>query len=272
MTMVVAALLVVAGALAWWVLWRAARLRHEAESREARVLEALFAARRSADGGASIDVDRIFGGTRAPDASAGTDAVLRAAGLQAELVASLGKAQAGRAADDPLPPDARVRPATEAADRAASGIPAAATTPALTQAAAASAEAPVAVRDLVQVFYEARGYRDAPAAPSSLPIELVLEHRSDARGAYAFAPLADPPTEAALQSIVEQALRIGCRRVLVASEGTLAPELGAALPSHGVRVFDRAAIEAQLAKIDAAIAGKIRKAARRRTAQRQQAG
>jgi hypothetical protein len=44
------------------------------------------------------------------------------------------------------------------------------------------------------------------------------------------------------------------------------------LPSQGVRLFDREAIEAQLAKIDATIAGKIRQAARRRTERRQQAG
>jgi hypothetical protein len=60
--------------------------------------------------------------------------------------------------------------------------------------------------------------------------------------------------------------------VLVASEGALAAEPGALLPLQGVRLCDREAIEAQLAKIDAAIAAKIRQAARRRTERRQQAG
>jgi hypothetical protein len=273
MTVVFAALLAVAIALTCWVLWRAGQLRREAESREARVLEALFLARQSAGGAASIDVDRIFGGTPAPDAPGSTDAVLRAAGLQAELIAHLAKARGGPAAAGPQPADPPARPtAPEGDGRAVDDVPAAATTPALTEVTAAPPETPAAVRDLVQVFYEARGYRSAPVAPSSLPIELLLEHKSDARRSYAFAPLAEGPTEAVLRSIIEQALRIGCRRVLVVSEGALAAEPGAPLPSQGVRLFDREAIEAQLAKIDATIAGKIRQAARRRTERRQQAG
>jgi hypothetical protein len=273
MTVVFAALLAVAIALTCWVMWRAARFRREAESREARVLEALFLARQSAEGAASIDVDRIFGGTPAPDGPGSSDAVLRAAGLQAELIAHLGKVRGGPAAAGPQPSDPLLRPAAaEANGRAAGDVPAAATTPALTEVTAAPQETPAAVRDLVQVFYEARGYRSAPVAPSSLPIELLLEHKSDARRAYAFAPLADGPTEAVLRSIIEQALRIGCRRVLVASEGALAAEPGAPSPSPGVRLCDREAIEAQLATIDATIAAKIRQAARRRTEQRQQAG
>ena len=52
MTLTLLAVLAAALALAWWVAWRAIRFRREAEIREARVLEALFVARHTADGGA----------------------------------------------------------------------------------------------------------------------------------------------------------------------------------------------------------------------------
>jgi hypothetical protein len=268
MTLLVVALLVVAASLAGWVMYRAARLRREAESREARVLEALFAARHSANGGATIDVDEVFG--RAPAAAAPTSAddVLRAAGLGPEVIALVGKQRSSAPAVEPEPDDAKAPTPPGAADHdrdsAARGLEATGHEGDVRAAGAA----PVPVRDLVQVFYEARGFRAAPADASARPVALVLTHKSDPRRSYAFAPIDGTLTEADLRSVVETARRIDQSRVLIAVEGTLAPALGSASAEHGVRAFDRAAIEAQLARVDAAAAEKLRAAAARRAARR----
>lgn len=236
MTAAVVVLLALASVgLAWWVLRRAERIRREAEEREARALEALFLARHAADGGTGIDVEQIFGGAPVPPAPTDPDEVLRAVGMQPELIGLLSKS-----------------PSVQTADGPASAFP---------------PRAPVAVRDLVRVFYEARGFRAAPAAASAHPVELVLAHKSDPQRAYAFAPLAEAPTPAAVNSIIEQARQIGCKRVLITTEDALAPEAVDALPAHGVRLLDRAAIEGQLVRLDAAVADRLRTAARRRGGQ-----
>ena len=225
-------------AVAWWVVRRAIRHRRDAAIREARALEALFISRHTADGGASIDVDKIFGSKAASDAPTTADEVLRAAGLPADAA--------------PL----RKEPGTEP--------------PAAAMAAADELAllTPPPVRDLVQVFFEARGFRPAPADPSAQPIAMVLAHKSDAQRAYAFAPLAQPPSAAALQSIIERAQDIGQKRVLIAVEGEAAIGTGAETPAHGVRVLDRVAIEAQLGRLDTAIAERIRAKAWQRAGQR----
>jgi len=266
MTLLVVALLVVAASLAGWVMYRAARLRREAESREARVLEALFAARHSANGGATIDVDKVFGGEPAAAAPTTADEVLRAAGLGPEVIALVGKQKPSSPAAVPEPDGAKepTRPGATDPDPAVAGIEAAAD-----DAKAREAEAaPVPVRDLVQVFYEARGFRAARTDSSARPVELVLTHKSDPRRSYAFASIDGTLTETDLRSIVEIARRIDQLRVLIAVEGTLVPELGESSSKHGVRAFDRAAIEAQLARVDSATAEKLRAAAARRAARR----
>lgn len=237
MTAAVVALLALAiVGLAWWVLRRAARIRREAEEREARALEALFLARHTADGGAGIDVERIFGGAPVPPAPTDADAVLRAVGIHPDVIELPSSSPSARAAEG-------------SEQQQPEGFP---------------TRAPVAVRDLVRVFYEARGFRAAPAAASARPVELVLAHKSDPQRAYAFAPLAQAPTPAAVNSIIEQARQIGCKRVLITTEDVLAPETVDGLPAHGVRLLDRAAIEGQLVQLDAAVADRIRTAAGRR--------
>ena len=240
MTLAVGGLLAAALALAGWLVRRAIRFRREAESREARVLEALFISRHADDGGASIDVDRIFGGAPRPAAPTSADEVLRAVGLQAEIVDLLRKSPAALPAGEAATTDAPAPPAP--------------------------------VRDLVQVFYEARGFRAAPADPSALPIESVLAHKSDGRRAYAFVPLQQPPSASALQSIIERARGIGQERVLIAVEGDPASSAEVDVPAHGVRVLDRAAIEAQLARLEADIADRIRASAWRRASRRLRGG
>lgn len=256
MTLEVLGLLALALVLAGWLVRRAIRFRREAEDREARMLEALFVSRHAADGGASIDVDRIFGVTPAAVAPQGADAVLRAVGLQADIVALLHKSTPA------LPVGGSASP-TVSVDRAA--VPPASVAAAEDDEADVVIAAPPApVRDLVQVFYEARGFRAAPADPSALPIESVLVHKSDGRRAYAFAPLQRPPSPTALRSIIERATGLGQKRLLIAVEGELASAPEVELPAHGVRILDRAAIVAQLARLDADVADRIRASAWRR--------
>ena len=268
MTLTWLALLAVALSLAWWAGRRAVRYRREAERREAQVLEALFVARQKADGGAVIDVDQIFGVAPASAASTSADAVLRAVGLQAEVVDLVTRPRVERreavdeAAETPTE-SARGQEGRSAASPASSPEAEAADTVEF------AAGPRVPVRDLVQVFYEARGFRPEPADPSARPVELVLAHKSDGQRAYAFAPLERLPSETALRSIIERARSVGQRRVLIAVEGGGAgASPDSELPAHGVRVLDRAAIESQLERLDAAVADRIRTTAWRRAGQR----
>jgi hypothetical protein len=125
-----------------------------------------------------------------------------------------------------------------------------------------------AVRDLVQVFYEARGFRAVLADPSARPVEQVLAHRSDPGRSYAFVPVDGDLSQDAVQPIIDAARRIGQLRVLIACEGRVPASLADALLAQGVRAIDREAMEAPLARIDAAIADRIRAGAARRSARR----
>lgn len=246
-------LLLLAVGLAWWVVRQTIAYRRDAANREALVLEALFASRGAAGGGASIDVDKIFGGAPTPSASPDASAV-----LQAEMAAMLNKLHPESSAAATATATIPGGPASEHIDAA---MPASAPAAVPGGAAEVLAELQAPVRDLVQVFFEARGFRPTPVAPTAQPIDVVLAHKSDEKRAYAFVPLAVPPSEAALKTIVQRARGLGHRRVLIAVEGAL-PDTGGELPAHGVRVLDRAAIEAQLARLDAAVAERLRDRAR----------
>lgn len=260
MTYFVVALLLVAAGVAWWVRHRAARLRRESEAREARVLDALFAARQSAKGGANIDVDQIFGAGDA-SAPARAEAVLRSAGLEPALIARLGNKAAAVAPERSLKSAA---PAVHASARTAQPP-----TSDSDQAAMVLGTAPpVAVRDLVQVFYVARGFRAAAADTAASPIELLLTHKADANRGYAFAPLDGPVSADLVRAVAARARTIGQQRALITSETAIAPALADSLLLPGVRVFDGAAIEAQLARLDAPLAQRVRAAAARLAASR----
>lgn len=261
MTPMVLTLLAVALGLGWWVARRATALRREAELREVRALEALVAARQAAGGGANIDVAGIFGATPAAGAAVADDMA-----LPAEVAAMLGAASAQRASVHATTPAPEWR--SNRADAGPATSPVAAAPDDSADAAAGSPESPAAVRDLVQALYEARGFRAEPADPSARPVETVLLHGSDPGRAYAFAPLAEPPAEAALRSILDRARGIGQKRLLIPVEHPLRPGVDTELPAHGVRVLDRAAIETQLARLDAATAEKVRAKACERACRR----
>jgi hypothetical protein len=246
----------VAIGLLWWVLHRSARLRRESENREARVLEAIFAARGTASGAAGIDIDRVLGSEPSPAGSANGDAVMRAAALAASIAAPV----ATRAF--PQTPPAAAAPLIDA-NSAADGVAVMVGSAADSRTDPAG-EPPARVRDLVQVFYEARGFRSTSLEASARPVELVLAHKSDPQRSYAFVPMAAVPSGEELNSIAAAARRVGQLRVLVATETSL--PANAADSPVGVRVYDRAAIDSQLARIDAAIAARIRAAAQRRRA------
>lgn len=270
-------LAIAAGLCFWWMRQRSARLRREAEDREAQVLETLFAARRSAadNGGETLDLDKVFGGKAAAGSNpTRTDDVLRAAGLGAELIAlvksppktasatlvaaaSEGTAAAG--GDDAERSSSPARAARAHEDDSLS--PGASRMP-------PAGDDPVPVRDLVQVFYEARGYGVLPAARVARPVEVVLRHKTDPLRSYAFVPLAEPVSEATARVMLERARRIDQARVLIATERAMAPGLSSSLRGQGIRVLDSAAIEAQLAKLDFATAARIRAVAHQRSVQR----
>jgi len=258
MTIVLLLLAVGAIALVWWLRHRAVKWRRETEDREAQVLEAIFAAR-AAEGAAKVDLDRVFGGKPRHEDPARDDAVLRAAKLAAAIAPAA--ATPTRPAATTLP-----RPAvTEThidSRTAADGVVAVVGSTAQFDRAELEA-APARVRDLVRVFYEARGFRSTSAEVSARPIELLLVHKADAKRAYAFATLRAAPTAAELAAIAAAAQSIGQARVLITTESELAADAPAA--PAGVKVYDRAAIGAQLAQIDPAIADRILAAARRRS-------
>lgn len=244
-----------------WIRRRSASLRAEAERREAQVLDALFAARRAGagNGGETIDVDRIFGREASAPSPTSADDVLRAAGLQPELIALVKSPPAQR---------------TDAAGASAGDdAPEQLTSPVAQDrppAPPAGGDLPIPLRDLVQVFYEARGYRAVPAGQSARPIDTVLRHKTDRLRSYALVALTEPLSEATARAMLERARRIDQPRLLIAAEGG-AVELPADLATQGVRVLDAATIEAQFAQMEFATVAKIRAVARQRAARRAQA-
>jgi len=257
MTIVLLLLALVAVVLAWWLYHRSVRWRRETEEREAQVLEAIFAAR-AAESAAKVDLDRVLGARQRQQEPARDDAVLRAAQLAAAITTTAA-----------APPTNPAVAGTHIDSRSvADGVVAVVGSMAPSEIAEPAA-APAKVRDLVRVFYEARGFRGTSAEMSARPVELVLAHKSDAKRAYAFATLRDAPSAAELAAIAEAAQRIGQSRVLVTTESDLPAD--SAAPA-GVKVYDRAAIGAQLAQIDPAIAARILAAAQRRSFGRKTAG
>lgn len=171
------------------------------------------------------------------------------------------------------PPPAPVRPAAaqpEAARVRAS--PPAPPMPGRARPAAAPTQAPAApdgevpLRELVLAWFEARGYRASPASPVVRPIELVLRHKDDPSRAYAFVVGTQRVTADRVKQLAQQARSIGLIRVLIVADAGLSAEASTA--KRGVRVLDRVALSAELAKLDISVAAKIIAVARKRASTR----
>jgi len=148
-----------------------------------------------------------------------------------------------------------------------------AATPARASAPAPAPSAPdgeVPLRELVLAWFEARGYRSAPASPVVRPIELVLRHKDDPSRAYAFVVGTQRVTSERVQQLAQQARGIGLIRVLVVADAGLSADAPHA--KRGVRVLDRNALSAELAKLDISVAAKIIAVARKRSSARASVG
>jgi hypothetical protein len=122
----------------------------------------------------------------------------------------------------------------------------------------------VPLRELALAWFEARGYRSAPASAAVRPIEQVLRHRHDPARAYAFVVESGRVTAERVQQLRTQARSIGLLRVLiVANDGA---DDGAALKSKGVRLMDRTSLAAEFDQLDFSVAAKIIAVARKRSA------
>ena len=129
------------------------------------------------------------------------------------------------------------------------------------QPAAPDGEVPL--RELVLAWFEARGYRSSPASPVVRPIELVLRHKDDPSRAYAFVVGTQRVTAERVQQLAQQARGIGLIRVLIVADAGLSVDAPNA--KRGVRVLDRGALSAELAKLDISVAAKIIAVARKRS-------
>jgi len=168
-----------------------------------------------------------------------------------------------------VPVPAAVVPARPPARPAAQPAPVAPAPRARAPAPAAAPAAPdgeVPLRELVLAWFEARGYRSSPASPVVRPIELVLRHKDDPSRAYAFVVGTQRVTSERVQQLAQQARSIGLIRVLIVADAGLSAD--ATHAKRGVRVLDRNALSAELAKLDISVAAKIIAVARKRSSAR----
>jgi hypothetical protein len=121
----------------------------------------------------------------------------------------------------------------------------------------------VPLRELALAWFEARGYRSAPASSAVRPIEQVLRHRHDPARAYAFVVESSRLSAERVQQLRNQARAIGLLRVLIVADA--GAEEGAATKSKGVRVMDRASLAAEFDQLDFSVAAKIIAVARKRS-------
>ncbi len=128
----------------------------------------------------------------------------------------------------------------------------------------AGLEMEVPLRNLVLAWFEARGYRPAPAVPSLRPIDVVLRHRNDPARSYAF--MYDPgrATGPRASSLLDLARSAGLSKLAIAAEHGGDSALRANRVK-GVRMIDWPTIEADLKKLDREIAGRIVGIARQRS-------
>ncbi len=138
--------------------------------------------------------------------------------------------------------------------------------PAPTAKTTAQINVDVPLRELSLAWFEARGYRGAPASPAVRPIELVLRHKDDPARAYAFVVEPQPVDGSRVTALLRQAREIGLLRVLIVADA--GAEQTAAAGKKGARVMDRAAMDEEFRKLDLGVAAKIIAVARKRAASR----
>lgn len=121
------------------------------------------------------------------------------------------------------------------------------------------------LRELTLAWFEARGYRSAPASVALRPIELVLRHKSDPARIYGFVVEDEFLTLERIRALREQAKSVGLMRVLIVANTGAEPQAFEALRKKGVRVMDRAAVEQEFTTLDFSVAAKIIAVARKRS-------
>jgi hypothetical protein len=128
-----------------------------------------------------------------------------------------------------------------------------------------SLELDVPLRNLVLAWYEARGYRPAPASTALRPIDVVLRHREDPSRSYAFVYEPGRSTGPRASSLLDLARSAGLTKLLVATEHGGDSALRANRVK-GVRMIDWPSIESDLKKLDREVADRIVGIARQRSA------
>jgi len=166
----------------------------------------------------------------------------------------------------PIAPPRQPAPPVKPAPAVPPSPPAARASALVKPSPAASPDGDVPLRELVLAWFEARGYRSSPASPVVRPIELVLRHKDDPSRAYAFVVGTQRVTAERVQQLAQQARGIGLIRVLIVADAGLSADAPHA--KRGVRVLDRSALSAELAKLDISVAAKIIAVARKRSSTR----
>jgi len=128
-----------------------------------------------------------------------------------------------------------------------------------------SLELDVPLRNLVLAWYEARGYRPAPASTTLRPIDVVLRHREDPSRSYAFMYEPGRATGPRASSLLDLARSAGLSKLLVAAEHGGDSALRANRVKS-VRMIDWPSIESDLKKLDREVADRIVGIARQRSA------
>jgi len=128
-----------------------------------------------------------------------------------------------------------------------------------------SLELDVPLRNLVLAWYEARGYRPAPASAALRPIDVVLRHRDNPSRSYAFMYEPGRATGPRASGVLDLARSAGLTKLLVAAEHGGDSALRANRVK-GVRMLDWPSIESDLKKLDREVADRIVGIAQRRSA------
>ncbi len=229
--------LALVSAVVWFVV-RARSIRQQAMVREAAALESLLAATHTGTASAAGEVVD----TTELDAPAGARAATRLAAPPRPWV--------------PPPEDGEISQILSDDQQ----LP-----PLRTSGRAGAAEAGLAaapLRTLVLAWFEARGYRLLPVAPTAWPIEGVLVHSENVVRSYAFVVQPERVTQERISALLGQAAELDLRRVALVAENGAEPGVRESARRRHVRLIDRPVMEAELAELPRETAARIVAAAR----------